>query len=187
MRVGITPRFESSVFDDPWIVFEKHLIDFFIGNSCVVTLVDTHQSVNLEDLDLIVFSGGATPGENPLRDEKESDLYRKALGHRKFILGICRGAQLIATEEGGRLEKITGHVNVTRELDWQQKSIGKCFHHWSIRDLDPSWEVVARDSKDGSIEVFRNFSKLTLGILSHPERLDDNKFTFHHIMRLLTA
>jgi GMP synthase-like glutamine amidotransferase len=75
-----------------------------------------------KDIDLVLFTGGEDVypkhyGENigkftncnPNRDDKEMDTFYKFRNH-SFMLGICRGSQLLTVLSGGRLiQHVEGH------------------------------------------------------------------------------
>lgn len=77
---------------------------------------------NPKDIDLVLFTGGedvnpANYGENvgkhtginQKRDQKEMDTFYKFQNH-SFLLGICRGSQMLTTLSGGRLiQHVEGH------------------------------------------------------------------------------
>ena len=89
------------------------------------------------------------------------------------ILGICRGAQLLAVIDNAQLVQIKGHVNQYRNLVNRTEFQGRCFHNWAILDMPSNWEILARDKIDNSIEIFGSKNRIELGIMSHPERSDN--------------
>ena len=185
MRVGILPRFEKSTYNQEWMVFEIDLVKFFTGNKCEVTLINSLDKPTLSKIDLLVLSGGATPGSDLYRDKLEKEIYADAKKNNKYVLGICRGAQLMAKISGSELVKISEHLNQERKLFEIDHSMGICFHNWSIRNLGPEWEIIARDSLDNSIEIFRHKNVKHVGVMSHPERKKDNQLGFEKLMELL--
>jgi len=89
---------------------------------------------NVEDADLIMFTGGADVdpsyyGEavgkytsiNPGRDKEEIAIYEQAIALNKKIIGICRGSQLTCVMAGGKLiQHCTGHgIGGTHEIKWK--------------------------------------------------------------------
>jgi len=85
---------------------------------------------NLEDANLVMFTGGADVdpvhyGENlgkytyidEVRDEEEIEIYKEAIDQGKKIIGICRGAQLSCVMAGGKLiQDCLGHNNCKHDV-----------------------------------------------------------------------
>lgn len=124
----------------------------------------------------------------PERDAFEFALVQEALRQKKPIMGVCRGIQLFNTAQGGSLNlDIHGHQNDNPELlvhdiavekgnalhtIFGQKGAVNSLHHQSIKDLAPGLDVIARDSKDETIEAVQSKDKKTfLGVQWHPEYL----------------
>jgi putative glutamine amidotransferase len=104
-----------------------HAVHASGGRAVLITPDDPDADV-LDSLDAVVFTGGsdvdpALYGERahpmtyvkPERDAAELVLLRAALTTDLPVLGICRGAQLIAVAAGGRLHQhlpdVLGHDN----------------------------------------------------------------------------
>lgn len=174
MKILISSRVEKSAYNETWYVFEYSLIKFLNETwpkaQIVCALIGEKNIPN--DYDLLVIPGGSTPGENIQRDNYEKQLILDARQKGKKILGICRGAQLLASIDGAILEMAEGHIGVERNLDRNIKLSGICFHNWAIFDLKESWQILSRDIVDGSIEIFCSKDKNELAIMSHPERLE---------------
>ena len=174
MKIGITPRFEKSIHGSVWYVFEQELIDYVKASNSNIEINLLFPEATKLDFDLLIIAGGANPGDNLERDKFEIELINHAREHALKIIGICRGAQLLAVLSGASLIKLNDHVNSHREVKLSNEvktlNAGKCFHNFGIEDLGVDWEVLARDSYDDSIELFRNKIRSELGVLSHPER-----------------
>jgi len=171
MRIGVTPRFEVSPHDTIWYVLEPELLGSLkkaVADLSFVLLTPESRIKN-QPLDLIVFPGGSTPGENRARDEFEELVFSYGTQTKIPMIGICRGAQLFATLSGSVLEKVEGHINSNRQTTNNQL-LGRCFHSWGINSLDRQWRVVSRDAEDNSIELFLHESLPILGVMAHPER-----------------
>lgn len=102
------------------------------------------------------------------------------------VLGICRGSQLMAVHNGGKLRQhIEGHRSVRhlhfaepgslfRRVIRSQEARFQSLHHQVVKRTGPGWRVGARD-KDGTIEAIESADGRCLGVQFHPE-LD----TFHN-------
>lgn len=113
----------------------------------------------IQDADIIVFNGGediATSiyGEKPLsqyrreepsqRDEREIKVFEEYAGE-KFLLGICRGAQLFAALNGDTLwQDVTNH---NRDHTFVDLASGKTYnttsvHHQMVRFQSDNHELI---------------------------------------------
>ncbi|WP_341931472.1 gamma-glutamyl-gamma-aminobutyrate hydrolase family protein [Streptococcus pluranimalium] len=126
----------------------------------------------------------------PERDDFEFALVQEAIRQKKPIMGVCRGIQLYNTVQGGSLNlDIKGHQHENPEVLVHGISVEKgnaihdifgnkgdvnSLHHQSIKDLAPGLNILARDSKDETIEAVQSRDKRSfLGVQWHPEYLLD--------------
>jgi putative glutamine amidotransferase len=187
------------------------------GRAVLITPDDPGVDV-LDSLDGIVFTGGADVepahyGEQPHpatyirpdRDAAEMMLFRAALAADLPVLGICRGAQLMAVAAGGRLHQhlpdLLGHHNHRPAADPDQrggrprfgahpvtldpgslahKILGadltvNSFHHQGV--ADPGWLTpTGWCPPDELIEVVEDPARaFTIGVQWHPEDTDDSR------------
>ena len=135
----------------------------------------------------------------PLRDEVELALARRAAGEHLPLLGICRGIQLINVALGGTLyqdipSEIEGALDhreswlrgdraylahpisiepdswLAEQLDTASAQVNT-LHHQALRDLAPGLRVVAR-APDGVIEAVEGTGAGFLAAVQcHPENL----------------
>lgn len=119
------------------------------------------------------------------RDLRELDLCRRFLAEGKPILGICRGAQVLAVAMGGSLlPDIPGHsglpgggdrIHETRtagiltSLYGPECTVNSC-HHQAVDGLPPECAILQL-SLDGVIEAFGHKTLPVLAVQWHPERL----------------
>lgn len=137
---------------------------------------------------------------NSDRDALELALYRAALAHGKPVLGICRGAQLIAVAEGGSLwqdlpsmrqgslthrsQELYDALAHGLEIDPAVGFLAALFegedahvnsvHHQGVRAEPPSLRVLAR-APDGLAEAFVRPDAWVLGVQWHPEWMQARK------------
>ncbi|HNP71904.1 MAG TPA: gamma-glutamyl-gamma-aminobutyrate hydrolase family protein [Kouleothrix sp.] len=136
---------------------------------------------------------------NPLQDENEIALVRRALADAKPVLAICRGVQLLNVALGGSLiqdlpsERPDGlnHSRSTDQRDmsflahpvalaedsWLAERLGarellvNSLHHQAIERLAAGLRVVGR-APDGVIEAVEGTGPgFVLGVQCHPEEL----------------
>jgi gamma-glutamyl-gamma-aminobutyrate hydrolase PuuD len=188
MKIGITARFEVSPHGDSWFVFEQKLLyslkDYLPEAS--INLITPENTPSIDGLDLIVFTGGSTPGCDVSRDRFERSIYEKGNEHSVPILGICRGAQLFASFSGVGLIPIENHVGEIRKMKGLE-SLGTCYHEWGFLDLPSEWHVLSRDSQDKTIELFKHEELPIVGVLAHPERSSKPRAYFEKLLSLLES
>ena len=138
---------------------------------------------------------------NPLQDEVEIELARRARADGKPILGICRGIQLINVALGGTLyqdlpSEVPSEINhslsteqrdmsflahpISLEPDsWLAERLGtdapvvNTLHHQALRDVASGLRVVGR-APDGVIEAVEGSGGgFLIAVQCHPEELWD--------------
>lgn len=94
----------------------------YLNQKYEVIVHKTNDVKNPKDIDLVLFTGGEDVGPqyygqeigkythiNSNRDKKEIETFDKFRGY-SFILGICRGSQLLTVLSGGKLiQHVEGH------------------------------------------------------------------------------
>lgn len=138
------------------------------------------------DLDPALY-GQAPQGSNPPdaeRDEREIALCKKFLSEGKPILGICRGAQVIAAALGGTLlQQVGGHdgldgedrLHDTRTAGlllrlYGPEAVVNSAHHQAIDHIPTDCRLL-QISTDGVVEAFCHNTLPVLAVQWHPERL----------------
>ena len=177
MKIGVTARFQINSYNELNFLYEEKLLKTIYNNfpECAIQLIQPY-SQEIHDIDLVILSGGDTPGDNQIRDQFEISILEKCLAMKIPVIGICRGAQLIAYWKGASITKIDNHINQSRSINGFGKSLGRCFHNYTITSIPHYFEVIARDEQDNSIELYFSNELRAVGILSHPERLSsENK------------
>jgi putative glutamine amidotransferase len=136
----------------------------------------------------------------PLRDEVELALARRAIEDAKPVLGICRGIQLLNVALGGTLyqdipsalpsaldhyassKAPDGRVYLAHPIalepgSWLAVHLkadelpGNTFHHQALRDIAPGLRVTGR-APDGVVEAVEGQGPgFVVGLQCHPEEL----------------
>ncbi len=154
------------------------------------------------DVDPAIF--GQTPHPKlgtvePLRDEVELALARRAIDDRKPVLGICRGIQLLNIALGGTLyqdipselpeasdhyasAQVPGRAHLAHPIvlepgSWLAARLGtdalpgNTFHHQALRDIAQRLRVTGR-APDGVVEAVEGTGPgFVIGVQCHPEEL----------------
>ncbi len=122
----------------------------------------------------LVLSGGNDLKEFKSRDMLEQKLIKLFIKKNKPILGICRGAQIIARFFNNDVVKIKDHVSKCHFLltkkNFFSNNYVNSYHNFGIKKLNNKFEILAKCKKDNTIEAFRHTSYKILGIMWHPER-----------------
>ena len=131
----------------------------------------------LEGLDGLVLIGGGDV--DPLRDAAELELIREAERRGLPVLAICRGAQLLATAYGGRLEERAGHFCTLHEVSIEEGTrtreiyggaLGRVSSTHRMSIADPGRLRVAARGADGGIEAVElPGPRFVVGLQWHPE------------------
>lgn len=116
-----------------------------------------------------------------LRDTLEKKLLAAAIKRKLPVMGICRGAQLIADFWGATFSLVDGHVSTRHPLKTLQQSRTypdlkrltsvNSFHNFAIKEL-PQDLIAIATSPDNSIEAIEHLSLPICGLMWHPERED---------------
>lgn len=174
----------NDVYDTMWIkLLEKiKCIPYPIPND----LSKINTWMQRANLDGIILTGGNDLSNlknaiNPStkRDQLEFCIIKYCIKNKLPLLGVCRGMQIINFFFNGSLTKIKKHVkthhNIVYELDEKirTKSVNS-YHNWGIRDKNLSNELEkVAVANDGTIEAIKHKKYPIIGIMWHPERIQD--------------
>lgn len=154
-----------------------------IGENCV----SLARRFGIEGL---LLTGGDDIGATPDRDATETALLHWASEEKLPVLGVCRGAQMLARHAGATLDEVqrerhvaTRHAVAWRESElpasfWHQVLPGQgnaevnSYHNWGLlpNSCPACLRTAAVCPEDGSIEAFCHAALPWLGIFWHPER-----------------
>lgn len=138
----------------------------------------------------LLLTGGDDRGATPDRDATEEALLCWAARENLPVLGVCRGAQMLARQAGAALIVVHPgrHVAARHRMVWNTDGNGgpfwnsalaardteevNSFHRWGLSGtvLPANLHAVAVCPEDGSVEAFCHVSLPWMGIFWHPER-----------------
>lgn len=145
--------------------------------------------LNLTGVSAVVLTGGDDIGKTPSRDNTENYILKWAQLHKKPMLGICRGMQMMGVFDSGNLLPTPGHVGTFHNLssiesktDWPGQT--NSYHNFGFFECPPHFEVISR-ADDGVIEAFRHQSLPWEGWMWHPERGQFSQGDIERMRKLL--
>jgi len=200
MRIGLTQRVEIAAgrgerrdcLDQRWgrWLVSRGLVPIPLCNE----VEDVASYVEALALDGVILTGGNDLGSlhgardaAPERDRFERALLVAGSARRLPILGVCRGAQLLALFHRCRISPVSGHVAsrhaVTRLVGeipsaaggvarrWPARFEVNSYHSYTISPGGPGSRLVPLAlADDGSVEAVGHVDLPQLGVLWHPER-----------------
>lgn len=126
-------------------------------------------------LNAVILSGGndlSSLNANFLsqkRDAYERQIIASCLENDIALLGICRGAQMIAHYFGASIFKKPNHTKEHLIQTNKGKFMVNSFHNYCITNLKEPLEILAL-AQDKSIEAFKHKNAKIFGIMWHIER-----------------
>ncbi len=135
--------------------------------------------------DAVVLSGGNDIGEFLHRDKTERLVMQHARNKRLPLLGICRGMQIMAVDDGASLEPVQHHIATKHQLKGEINHRVNSYHALRISRCPKSYNVIAW-AEDGTIEAIKHKFLPWEGWMWHPERelfFDENDL--HRLKALL--
>ena len=129
---------------------------------------------------LLVISGGNTitniskKEKDLIRSKFDYYYFKQALNNRVPILGICHGAQFIASFFSSKINPVDNHVG-NHFITYKNKKFKvNSYHNYAITKLGKKLTETSRSS-DESIESFVHKNHKIIGIMWHPERYEKLK------------
>ena len=200
--IGITQRIDKVKAYDEWRdSLDQRLVEWVIDAGFIPVPIpnnlvnassesDSHplleQWLNLLNINALLLSGGNDIGAVPQRDVTENFLLKWAEKHNKPVLGICRGMQMMGLHVGGKLIKVSGHVNTRHKLQYDKVSklnaveSVNSYHNYALESCPDVFSVLAK-SDDGNIEAIRHRELPWEAWMWHPER--ERRFVMSHLER----
>lgn len=187
-KILITPRIN---------VFEKYnevhtSLDLQWGtfaNACglilipvIYTIPVSHYLREIEPDGILLTGGNDLLSIDPqpihaIRENYELELINEAKRWNIPMIGVCKGAQLLAYHFGSSVEKIEGHVIPEHEVKsttqisdmWSKIQKVNSYHNFGIKNLLSPLQSKLQ-ANDSSSEAFQHESLNITGLLWHPER-----------------
>lgn len=132
------------------------------------------KSVDLTSFKAVVLSGGNDLSSlvknelNFLRDEFEDELIKRAFKLGLPVLGVCKGAQKLASLLGASFVKTKEHLSPHEIELLGQNMVVNSYHNYAI---NPGFNAdILALSKDGFVEAFLNKERKMLAMMWHFER-----------------
>lgn len=108
--------------------------------------------------------------ENKIRDEYERQIIARCAYLNMPLLGICRGAQVLAQYFGSEIKPCKNHIgnHNVRDIFGNEFRVNS-FHNYAITNLGADLESLAI-AEDNSIEAFKHKSLPFYALMWHIER-----------------
>lgn len=189
IRLGLTQRVTTGAgeerrdaVDQRWtgLLIRLGYLPVFLPNdpATVETYVDA-----LELAGVILTGGnnlGLSPGlpdVAPERDATERRLIEACEARGLPLLGVCRGAQMLAWRHASHVAPVEGHAGtrhaIAHATQWAGSALTEVnsYHDFGLPadGLAASLGVLAT-APDGTVEAFRHERYAHLGVMWHPER-----------------
>ncbi len=192
-----------SNFEDDKYSLSNDYIRLLEANNILPIVINNLNLINIEQYvsmcDIVILTGGGdsdpslyneTINNNisldivPIkRDIFEIKIIKEAIRQKKYILGICRGMQVINIALGGTLfQHIDNHFKVNHNIRIRDNSLlfnhfnkkqihVNSIHHQAIKTLGKNLKATAVSKEDNYIEAIESFDKKILGLQWHIERI----------------
>jgi len=222
VRIGITSGWEPGTVVESWplVYVNKGITDCLEEAGAVPVIIPVLESEELIErymdfVDGVIVSGevlsikrnvvkdigsNVLKNSNPLRYKNEAAVIKAAKKHKKPLLGICRGHQVLAVEEGGSVKD--DDINIGNDIVHQQGGIKlpdcpihnvrivpgsrlwsmlkqdslmvNSFHRQAVEKVPESY-IASAVADDGNIEAIESTGDcFVMGIQFHPEMLKDD-------------
>jgi gamma-glutamyl-gamma-aminobutyrate hydrolase PuuD len=178
MIIGIIPSIKE---------YHKKQLEFSIDLKLISFLKETFANPKIKillnketkNIDLLCISGGndilkfSKTKKNILRHKLDKHFYDICKKRKIPILGICHGAQFIASEENSIITKkkhLGNHfIKFNKKKFNKKKYLVNSFHNYVIKKLSKDLNIIAY-AGDTTVESFVHKKYKILGIMWHPER-----------------
>lgn len=157
------------------LCFDNNITPFLVPN------ILRDPASYLADLnpDIVVLTGGDSPGFDLVRDDNENKILDFAVENSLPVFGVCRGLQFINCYFGGQFTQIEGHVGTPHSVAihdhwanfYKPEFIVNSFHKEAITTqlLASQLQIGATDN-EGFVEGLYHPNYPIAAVMWHPER-----------------
>ena len=192
MKIGIIPSIKETYKNQLEYCVDIKLINFVkkIFYNDKIEILTKKQKLN-SNYKILVISGGndlykfSKKKKDLLRSNLDNYYYNQSLSLNIPILGICYGAQYIATKFKGKFkEKNHTKKHYIKINNYSKYILVNSYHKYILTNLSKNCAVKGT-ALDKSIEFFQ--VKKIIGIMWHPERYKKIKSLDKKIIKNLTC
>ena len=153
--------------------------------------IDEVKSINLDNVRLVVFTGGADVNPSLYGDVKhpkthcaekrdwyEGQIFKKALERKIPCFGICRGAQLLCVMSGGKLNQHSPNHYLSHELiieDGREIKTNSSHHQVQLPTIDSkiiAWTISPNEKLEAEAVEYPTIN--SAGVQFHPEAFSED-------------
>jgi putative glutamine amidotransferase len=176
MKIGIIPSIKKFYKNQFEYNCDINLLQFFKKNfkNFNIEILTFDKKID-STFKLIVISGGndlitfSKEKKNIIRANLNNRFYNISIKKKIPILGICYGAQFIASKFKSKIIK-KKHIGKHSIVFTNNKKINvNSYHNRTIKNLGNKLKCLAL-ANDKSVEYFSHKNKKIIGIMWHPER-----------------
>jgi putative glutamine amidotransferase len=192
MKIAIIPSIKETYKNQFEYCVDIKLINFLkrIFTNGTIEILTKKQELN-KNFKILIISGGndlykfSKKKKDLIRSNLDNYYYKEAISLNIPILGICYGAQFIATKFKGRFKKKNHTKKHYIKINNYNKNIFvNSYHKYILTSLSRNCSIKGT-ALDKSIEFFQ--VKKIIGIMWHPERYKNLKLLDKKIIKDLTC
>jgi len=175
-KIIIVPKVLETYKDQYEYSIEIKLLKFikYIDPSFLIEIFDANK--NYSKNNIFIFSGGnsimkfSKLKKDLIRNKIDQLAYKKAVGVKAKMIGICHGAHFLANRNLASFKINSKHSNTTHKITiGKNERVVNSYHNIIIKHAGKKNKILAF-SEDNSVELFENKEMNYLGMIWHPER-----------------
>ena len=181
MKILVLCKISKNKLDDSFSYHIDIRIFNFLNFVFPKSIIEIHNTQNIKnDYDLIFITGGNTlirfskEKKDKLRYLETNRVINNFIRLKIPIIGICYGAQIIASKYNSKFSKSNTHVGDHETFYNDKKIIVNSYHNYVVNKLGRELEPISI-AQDGTYEAFIHENRRIMGIMWHPERYNRMK------------